>query len=77
MTLTGAPAHNPANRQSVLDAIRSLTREHGYAPTVREIRKATGIASSQTVKYHLDALKRDGKIDFVPHSPRTIRLVKR
>lgn len=77
MTVRGGGGHNPANRQAIIDAIRSLIREHGFSPTVREIAQATGIQSTQTVKFHLDALKRDRVIDFEPRSPRTIRLVKR
>lgn len=35
---------------------------HGYGPSVREIGAAVGISSTKGVKYHLDALVREGRL---------------
>jgi repressor LexA len=48
-------------RQSaVLDAIRSLIRQRGYPPTIRELGKQLGIKSLRGVTTHLDAIAKKG-----------------
>ena len=53
---------------AALQAINKLTDEHGYPPTVREVMKEIGHASSSTTQGLLDRLvakgyvKRDGRI---------------
>lgn len=46
--------------REILQFIRSFGREKGYPPTIREIGKAFGIASTNGVRYHLDILERGG-----------------
>src|SRR5438132_6090237 len=55
----------PMNERSceILQFIRSFGREKGYPPTIREIGKAFGIASTNGVRYHLDILERAGLLN--------------
>jgi repressor LexA len=46
--------------REILQFIRSFGREKGYPPTIREIGKAFGIASTNGVRYHLEILERGG-----------------
>jgi repressor LexA len=46
----------------ILAFIGDFHREYGYAPTVREIAAAFGLASPATVQAHLDALEHGGYI---------------
>ena len=61
------------NRQLILDYIGSYQAEHGWAPTVREISKAIGLASPSTTQGHLHQLRAEGKI-VLGGGPRMIRL---
>ncbi|MCW2968487.1 MAG: lexA, partial [Solirubrobacteraceae bacterium] len=49
--------------------------EHGYPPTVRDIGKAVGLASSSTVHAHLANLERLGMLRRDPTKPRAIQLL--
>lgn len=46
----------------------------GYSPSYREIARGVGIKSTSTVLYHLDLLAAEGRIGFVPRTPRSIHL---
>lgn len=46
--------------REILQFIRSFAREKGYPPTIREIGKAFGIASTNGVRYHLEILEKAG-----------------
>lgn len=48
--------------REILNFIRSFGRDKGYPPTIREIGKAFGIASTNGVRYHLDILEKAGYI---------------
>ena len=48
---------------------------HGYPPTVREIGKAVGLASSSTVHAHLANLEKYGVLRRDPTKPRAIELL--
>jgi len=50
-------------RQEILDYIIQMTRERGYPPTVREIGRAVGLASSSSVHFHLRALEKAGYLE--------------
>lgn len=59
-------AQTPAGRASrarIVEAIRAHYEEHGYAPTQREITRATGIPTS-TVEQHLDVLRNLGVVTW-------------
>ncbi|PFD97871.1 LexA repressor [Bacillus cereus] len=64
------------NRQAqILTFIQEKVIENGYPPTVREIGKATGLASSSTVHGHLLHLEEKGYIQRDPSKPRTIKIL--
>jgi len=46
----------------ILGFIERFSRERGYPPTIREIGKAFGIASTNGVRYHLHRLERSGQL---------------
>lgn len=48
--------------REILSFIRSFRQEKGYPPTIREIGKAFGIASTNGVRYHLDLLQKTGHL---------------
>jgi repressor LexA len=48
--------------REILNFIRSFGRDKGFPPTIREIGKAFGIASTNGVRYHLDILEKAGHI---------------
>lgn len=53
---------------AVLSAIVRHIRDHGQAPTVRELCAVLGISSPNGVVCHLAALARKGHIDWRPRS---------
>lgn len=54
---------NPeAREQAILDFIREAILGRGSPPTIREIGRAFGIASTNGVRYYLDLLERRGLI---------------
>lgn len=59
----------------VLDAVKELTNEKGYCPTVREIMRAVGLQSSSSAGYQLKRLKELGYVTFDSKVSRSIRLV--
>jgi repressor LexA len=64
-------------QQEIFDFIRRYTAETGYPPTVRDIGKAVGLASSSTVHAHLANLERIGMLRRDPTKPRAIELLDR
>jgi len=61
-------------RQQILECIAESLRERGYPPSVREIGKAVGLASSGTVHTHLAVLQREGYLQRDPTKPRAIQV---
>jgi len=53
---------------------RRATREAGLAPSVREIAKAVGLRSSQTVHHHLSKLEAEEYLERRNDRSRTLRL---
>jgi len=62
-------------QQMILDFIKSEVEVKGYPPSVREIAKAVGLASSSTVHGHLERLEKKGYIRRDPTKPRAIEIV--
>lgn len=62
-------------RENILLAIEKYTDKHGFSPTVREIGDLSGIKSTSTVHKHLEKLKLQGKVEWNPTQPRTLRRV--
>ncbi|HWI22350.1 MAG TPA: transcriptional repressor LexA [Baekduia sp.] len=64
-------------QQEIFEFIKSYSAEHGYPPTVRDIGKAVGLASSSTVHAHLANLEKLGLIRRDPTKPRALELLDR
>lgn len=61
-------------QQEILQFVTEFIKEHGYAPSVREICAHVGLHSTASVHYHLNALRSAGKIDMEPAKGRTINV---
>jgi repressor LexA len=64
-------------QQEIFDFIRKYSAKYGYPPTVRDIGKAVGLASSSTVHAHLANLEKIGLLRRDPAKPRAIELLDR
>ena len=64
-------------QQEIFDFIKRYSAKYGYPPTVRDIGKAVGLASSSTVHAHLANLERIGLLRRDPTKPRAIELLDR
>jgi repressor LexA len=64
-------------QQEIFDFIKRYSAKYGYPPTVRDIGKAVGLASSSTVHAHLSNLERIGLLRRDPSKPRAIELLDR
>ncbi len=62
-------------QQEIFDFIRKYSAKYGYPPTVRDIGKAVGLASSSTVHAHLANLEKIGLLRRDPSKPRAIELL--
>jgi repressor LexA len=62
-------------QQEIFDFIKRYSAGHGYPPTVRDIGKAVGLASSSTVHAHLANLEKVGLLRRDPSKPRAIELL--
>jgi repressor LexA len=64
-------------QQEIFDFIKRYAEEFGYPPTVRDIGKAVGLASSSTVHAHLANLEKLGLVRRDPTKPRALELLDR
>jgi repressor LexA len=64
------PGLTPRQRQ-IIQVIGDSTRRCGYAPTLREIGKATGLASPSSVSHQLAVLEKKGYLSRGTGQPRT------
>jgi repressor LexA len=62
-------------QQEIFDFIKKYSAKYGYPPTVRDIGKAVGLASSSTVHAHLANLEKLGLVKRDPSKPRAIELL--
>jgi repressor LexA len=62
-------------QQEISDFIRRYGAKYGYPPTVREIGRAVGLASSSTVHAHLANLEKYGVLRRNPTKPRAMELL--
>jgi repressor LexA len=62
-------------QQEIFDFIQRYASKYGYPPTVREIGKAVGLASSSTVHAHLANLQKSGLLKRNPTKPRAIEVM--
>ena len=72
-----SPAGELTARQiSILDFIKTSTESQGYAPSMREIGDAAGLASPASVKYQLDILTEKGFIRRDENRGRAMEVVR-
>ena len=64
-------------QQEIFEFIKGYSAKYGYPPTVRDIGKAVGLASSSTVHAHLANLEKVGLLRRDPSKPRAIELLDR
>ncbi len=64
-------------QQEIFEFIKEYSARHGYPPTVRDIGKAVGLASSSTVHAHLANLEKVGLLRRDPTKPRAIEMLDR
>ncbi len=64
-------------QQEIFDFIGKYSAKYGYPPTVRDIGKAVGLASSSTVHAHLANLEKIGLLRRDPSKPRAIEFLDR
>jgi repressor LexA len=61
-------------QQKICQFIARFSRQHGFAPTIREIQSSLDISSTSVVDYNLRALARAGKLTRKDGFSRTIVL---
>ena len=66
--------HDAERKRKILDVIAATLRARGYPPSVREIAKAVGLASTSAVHHHLLILEREGYLERGAAQSRAIRL---
>jgi repressor LexA len=64
-------------RQQVLAFVRRYVEHHGYSPSIREIGAAVGIRSTRAVKYHLDILVDEGRLERTDGRARSLSTLAR
>jgi len=69
-------AQGKVRREAIVTAIAAYWGEHGYAPSVREVAAAVGVASSGSLHGHLAALRAAGRISWRVGATRTLRVVE-
>jgi repressor LexA len=63
-------------QKEILDFINQFRNENGYPPTLREIGRNFGMASTFGVKRHLDALEKKGYLTVESNSSRAISVIE-
>ncbi len=75
-----AEPSNPAGRgltprrRKIVEIIEDSVRRNGYAPSMREIGEAVGLASTSSVSYQLSVLENEGYLTREARRPRTAAL---
>ena len=67
-------ARTSTKQTEIFEYLCEYIDKNGHAPSIREIADAVGLKSTATVHYHLNELKRIGKIDMDEKKKRTISL---
>lgn len=67
-------ARTTDKQEKILEFLNQYIEEKGYPPSVREICTAVGLKSTATVSYHLNELKRQGRIQGDSTKRRAISL---
>jgi repressor LexA len=66
--------HDADRKVKIVDFIAATLRARGYPPSVREIARAVGLASTSAVHHHLQILEREGYLERGAAQSRAIRL---
>jgi repressor LexA len=66
--------HDAARKQKIVEYIAATLRARGYPPSVREIARAVGLASTSAVHHHLESLEREGFLERGATRSRALRL---
>jgi repressor LexA len=66
--------HDAERKRKIMDVIAATIRARGYPPSVREIAKAVGLASTSAVHHHLQVLEKEGYLERGAAQSRAIRL---
>jgi repressor LexA len=61
-------------RRKIVEIIDDSVRRNGYAPSMREIGEAVGLASTSSVSYQLSVLENEGYVTREARRPRTAAL---
>jgi repressor LexA len=61
-------------QRALLDALRRLHRTRGYAPSIRELGGAVGLASTSSVYHHVRILEERGLVERRKGAHRTLRV---
>jgi len=59
-------------QEELLDYIKEYIDEHGYAPSIREMRDSVGISSTSVVVHYLNVLSKNG---FIKREERKARAI--
>ncbi len=62
-------------QEQVLEFTRAYRREHGYAPSIRDIQMGCSISSTSVVDYNLRILQREGYIRRSPDVSRGLEVI--
>jgi repressor LexA len=62
-----------ARQREVLDALRRLHDEHGFAPSLHEVASEVGVASASSVHHHLRRLEARGLVERRAGRPLSVR----
>ncbi|MCK6579929.1 MAG: hypothetical protein L6Q98_17705 [Anaerolineae bacterium] len=71
------PLGKSTMRRRIFEFIEEYDQKYNTPPTIREIAKAVGVASTSVVTYHLGQLVRQGKLKHTPYSARGYSLANR
>lgn len=61
-----------ATNTETYEALTAFIEDNGYPPSMRELGKALGLTSTDSVRNRLLSLERSGMIERVPGRPRAI-----
>lgn len=65
-----------STQEKILDFVQAFVEDNGYAPSIREICAGTGVKSTSTVHYHLQALSDRGVLRRQGNKNRAISLAE-
>jgi repressor LexA len=61
-------------RQAIFDFVKQYITEHGYAPSLADIARASGLHSRSAARKHVLILCREGRLKVDPKVARSITL---